>query len=290
MKEKMDKEYSDAFNGTKPDESGEGGTGMAEEAAAPAVMIAVDPVVNEEQTPAEAMEAGTESAVAAEETPAVMAEGETDLQGGEGGMAGEPTGESEMSPEDVQREKSWEGRLRKREEELAAREAEMGKPGESMAAGEALAKLSDQFGPEFADLIVQVIKEQSSGHEGSEDIAALREEVGSVISDLKFAQHKRDILAAKSDAYDIGETPEFKEWCASQDDAEECARIVANGTAVEVINLLTRYEEYLNKDADTGGGEEEDAATAVRGSSPITLPNRPVAGDEDEYQAAWKAL
>lgn len=282
MKEKMDKEYSDAFNGKKDE--------MA--AAAPAVIVAVSAEDKKEgeQTPAEAMDTGTEPAVDAEETPAVPAEGETDMAGE---AAGEPAGEYEMSPEDIQREKSWEGRLKKREEELAAREAELGKSGEEAGErpepGEALAKLSEQFGPEFADLIVQVIKEQSAGHEGSEDIEALREEVGSVISDLKFAQHKRDILAAKADAYDIGETTEFKEWCASQDDAEECARIVANGTAVEVINLLTRYEEYLNKDKDAGG-EAEEAATAVRGSSPISLPNRPVAGDEDEYQAAWKAL
>lgn len=265
MKKQMDKEYSDAFNG-KPG---------AEEPAVPDVVIAVGAKNPEDE---QAMDDATEPAVAAEETSEVPAEDVTDMATDEG----EPSA-PEMSAEDTQREKSWEGRLRKREEELAAREAEMSKP----ADGEALAQLSEQFGPEFADLIVQVIREQVGAPQANADVEALREDVASVISDLKFAMHKRDILAAKADAYEIGETPEFQAWCASQDDAEDCARVVENGTAAEVIGLMTRYEEHLNKDK---GSEDEDAATAVRGSAPISLPSRPVAGDDDEYRAAWKNL
>ena len=57
------------------------------------------------------------------ETPAVavvIAEGAP-----EGEMPADAEDKAEMSPQDMQRAKSWEGRIKKREAELAAREAEL---------------------------------------------------------------------------------------------------------------------------------------------------------------------
>lgn len=207
---------------------------------------------------------------ATDETPSEPAVEATDMTG------------EEMTPDETQREKSWEGRLRKREEELAAREAEVGAPTEP---GEALAMLSEQFGQEFADLIVQVIRENVP-QPSDEATEALRSDIDDVIEVLKnerASRHKEMIMAAHADAYEIGETPEFIEWCKTQDDAAECERIIERGTSMEVIALLTRFKAHLN----SAGDDDSEAATAVRGSSPITLPNRPAMSPDDEYKAAW---
>lgn len=282
----QEQEFSNAFNGKEaapmeapidaPADAPMGAQAMEgattdTEAAPPMEEPKVEEMAEPIATDAMAEDA-TEPAVAADEGMEVPAEESVSM-------------EEDKSPEDIQREKSWEGRLRKREEELAARESGMTAEGQKGGASEALSKLSEQFGPEFADLVVQVIKEVAGEPKGTGDMDSLREEVGEVISDLKFAMHKRDILAAKADAYEIGETPEFQSWCSSQDDAEECKRIVEGGTSTEVIELMTRYEESL-KD----GGDSMDSATAVRGSAPINLPNKPGANADDEYSAAWNAL
>ncbi len=280
MKKMQEQEFSDAFNGKEaPAMDAPNMNAQAEEA----------PMSAQDEMPAEPADMPTEAAEPAIDTeskaedatePAVVAE-----EGAEMPAEDAISMDEEKSPEDIQREKSWEGRLRKREEELAAREASMSESGEAEGASESLAKLSEQFGSDFADLMVKVIKEVTGGAAAG-GVDSLREEVSEVISDLKFAMHKRDILAAKSDAYDIGETPEFQEWCAGQDDADECKRIVEGGTSVEVIELLTRYEKSL-KD---GESDDMDSATSVRGSAPISLPNKPAVNADDEYSAAWNSM
>jgi hypothetical protein len=255
----MKKEYEDAFN---DDEA----MPMVEEAVAEMPPMTdespVDSPAAEMPEPAEAPAEIVED-MAEPETAEVIAEAPVD-----------------MSPEDIQREKSWEGRLKKREEELAARESSMG----NLPKGEALAKLAEQFGPEFADLLVQVVKEVTP--DGSDNLMALKEEVTSVIEDLKFSNHQGAIKAAHADAYEIGESEEFGAWCGQQEDADECKRIVERGTTSEVISVLSRYKKHL---ASSETSDAEDAAGAVRGSAPISLPNRPAAGADDEYSAAWNA-
>ena len=192
-----------------------------------------------------------------------------------------------MTPDEKQREKSWEGRLRKREEDIAAREASAGQS----EPGEALAKLSEQFGPEFADLIVQVIRE-SLPASNEEETATLRADIDDVIEILKserIGRHKEAIMSAHADAYEIAKTPEFNEWCRTQDDPAECDRIINSGTSQEVIALLTKFKSHLNTGEEGAGDDDSEAATAVRGSSPITLPNRPAQSPDDEYIAAWNA-
>lgn len=97
-------------------------------------------------------------------------------------------------------------------------------------------------------------------------------------------------------------SPEFKEWRAglSEEDAAEGQRVMQGGQASEVAAFLQKFID-ATKGADTETPEaeaaeepesfsdawDEDAATAVRSSSPVRLPEKPSASPEDEYLRAW---
>jgi hypothetical protein len=165
-----------------------------------------------------------------------------------------------------------------------------GKEGEAMGSEEAdpAAALAEDFGPEFVELLRAFIK-QVATESVTEDIGGLKSTVQSVIDDLqneRNASHFKAIASAHGDFMDIVSSPEFAAWKDSQPDAEKAdlQRVIDQGSAQEIIDMLTKFKAS-NESAGDGGNEDAlDAAEGVR-SSGLKLPTEPKASQD--YAAAW---
>lgn len=229
------------------------------------------------------------------------AAGETDLMvNAEQAEGGE--GEEAMSPEDIQRQKSWEGRLRKREEELAAREAAMGAEGSD---DEEIANikqaLSDDFGEDFVAMIVKLAANESKKFaEGQikNAVSPLEQTVSAAIAEVQeaFANlHFGRIAEAHEDFKEIIESPEFGQYVETLegDAKDQAVSALESGSSQQVIKVLSGYKDYLKANSATQDEDLDDAMDAmggVKGSSPVSLPDRPSANDQDEYKSAWASL
>jgi hypothetical protein len=291
----MNKEYQDAFNEeavAKPEVSEDEAFGLMPEEVngadtpegdAPAVAIVIEP-----EAPAEG-----EAAM-----PEAMPEGEATVTE-EAAVEGEPVSqeasEEEVSPEDMQRQKSWEGRLKKREEELKAREAELSAMAEApetfpavddVAVEEAKAKLAEDFGEEFVSLIATIATgmakkiaaetaEEKAGNIGK-DIEGVIEQ----IRDVNERAHFERIYDAHEDFVEIANDPDFQAWVA--EDAER-ARIVGEGHAREIVQLLNDWKAS-NAPAEEESGDDDTEAVRSGG---LKLP-APGPGMNKDYADAWK--
>lgn len=282
-----------------------------------------DPVVDESaaegdaETPAVAVVIDAANAVDSGNTPV----DEQQAVAQEAAAEGEPVAEEmaeqgapeemmeEISPEDMQRQKSWEGRLRKREEELAAREASMtsapsGDDSSDEEINEIRQRLADDFGEEFVSMIGKLAAHEAkklasaSIDDKIEPIGAAIDNVIAQMQEAFAKQHFQAIGDVHEDWLDVANSGEFQSWLDSlpEGDKEQAESVINNGTASQVVKLLTKYKDAIN-----GGTAEEapemedlsdalDAASSVRGSSPVRLPERAPAGAEDEYKSAWASM
>lgn len=272
-----------------PDESAaEGST----EAPAAAVVIDIPEAAAEFDKPADvAQEAAAEGEPVAEEQ-AEMASPEGDVD----------DGEETLSPEDIQRQKSWEGRLKKREEELAAREAELGNKPAAEEVGDAeiseiQSKLAEDFGDEFVQMITKLAAYSASKAApqvvDNGEIGSVKEVINQAIQDVQEAfqaMHFGQIADAHADFQEIFQSEQFNQWLSTlpEEQQQAAAEVVRGGRAGQVVKLLNQYKDSLQQDSQMS--DAEDAAMGVSSSSPISLPTRAQASGDDEYKSAWDAM
>jgi hypothetical protein len=108
---KQDDEYSKAFNADMPDMDAQ----IDGEVSDVAPAMTLDP-------------AAVDAAMADETAAAMPAESPEEMPEAPAESTPDAMEDEQLTPEDIQRKKSWEGRLKKREEELAAREAAASAP------------------------------------------------------------------------------------------------------------------------------------------------------------------
>lgn len=298
----QDREFSKAFNNED----------VTDESVGNEVSLTAAEGVSDDDTGAVVIDAETAVNDAAEEAGIDTSAGQPDLIA-EAAAEGETVGEEQagqLSPEDLQRQKSWEGRLRKREEELAAREAALGSGnGEAQQAAddaeiaEIRQRLTEDFGDEFVGMISKL-----AAHEArklaAEDIDSklnpIQQTIAQAIQDVHAAfesMHFGAIADAHENFQDIINSPEFGAYIngLSGDEQEAAQAVLEGGTPKQVIGLLNAYKDSLEQKAEQVGPDSSvddalDAAEGVRGSSPVQLPGRVPVGDEDEYRAAWDAM
>lgn len=305
MKQDQD-EYSRAFRGEE-----EAPAMMSEDAAdgaaeAPAVAVVIDPAAAVDES-----EVGMDANEAADPAEAGMAEGE--------GMADEMAGtdteelpmmeegaemaEGEMSPEDVQRQKSWEGRLRKREEELAAREAALSEAPAAAVDGdiaEIRQRLAEDFGEEFVTMITAIAASEAkklAETDFSERVGSISQTIDSLIRDTREAfnaMHFGAIAEAHEDFQEVAESEAFRAWIDGMPEADKARAeaIVQGGSTGQIIKLLSDYKAHAKASEESGAMDDlaMDAAAGVRSSSPVRLPSRSPVGADEEYKAAWSQM
>ena len=224
-----------------------------------------------------------------------------------------------MSPEDIQREKSWMGRLKAKEAELKAREDALKAqaPGETpdqeaaeaptteavedamekVDSGEltfeqAMQTLESDFGPDFTKML-SVIAKRIGGEVADERASAVRGELDGVVNELrseKEKSHYESISEAHPDFMDVAASPEFKSYVDALPGSEQEAAIgVINGGSAKQINaLLSAYKAKGQVNAEPAAEPVDesamDAAEGVR-SAGLKIPEKPAKADD--YEAAW---
>lgn len=289
----QDREFSKAFN----DED------VTDESVGNEVSLTAAEGMSDDDMGAVVIDAETAVNDAAEEAGIDTSAGQPDLTAEEQG--------EQISPEDLQRQKSWEGRLRKREEELAAREAALGSGGHGEAQSaaddaeiaEIRQRLTEDFGDEFVGMISKLAAYEArklAAEDFDSKLNPIQQTIAQAIQDVHAAfesMHFGAIADAHKDFQDIINSPEFGAYIngLSGDEQEAAQAVLEGGTPKQVIGLLNAYKESLEQkaeqvDSDTSVDDALDAAEGVRGSSPVQLPGRVPVGDEDEYRAAWDAM
>lgn len=219
--------------------------------------------------------------------------------------AAEPMAEGASTQMTEQQLKSWEGRLKKQQAELDAKNSQPAAEGDAgeikeviadvasgeISADEAMSKLSDDFGPEFVSMIV-AIANKAAGDTATGAIGDVSRNVDGIISHIKDSAqraHFEAISDAHPDFMEISAAPEFTAWLATRGDSQaEDKRMLESGTAKEVNSVLAAYKkstEQADQAKDENNNGEADAAEGVR-SGGIQLPAEPTSSDN--YEAAWE--
>lgn len=238
------------------------------------------------------------------ETPAVEA-----AEGASGEAAEEPMN---------QNDKTWNGRLNKREEELNAREqaladkegshsprdVQASDSGESniggdkdgtssseggVSADDAMSRLSEDFGQDFVQMIVAIATakaQEAAAAAAGATVEAVSKNVDQIIAHLTDRgqkEHFKEIHGAHPDFMDVANSPELQQWIAAlpEEDQTSINRILATGSAEEIVSLLTKFKQ-------AGAPVDESAiddAEGVRGGG-IQLPTQPA--ESGDYEKAWE--
>jgi hypothetical protein len=283
---------------------------VAEEAEEPAAEPAIAESAPNDPAPAETGEAGP-----AEETAVVVEPGAEDA------------GDVEvMSPEDIQREKSWMGRLKAKEAELKAREEALkgAAPAEESAeasaeapaaeamedamekveSGEltfeqAMQTLEADFGPDFPKMLTLVAK-HIGAQVSDERVGSVRGELDEVVNELrteKEKSHYETISEAHPDFMEVGASPEFRAYVEGLPASEQEAamQVINGGTAKQINKLLSDYKAkgQVTTEADlekppAAAPVDESALDAAEGvrSAGLKIPEKPA--QADDYEAAWE--
>jgi hypothetical protein len=164
-------------------------------------------------------------------------------------------------------------------------------------ADDPMAILSAEFGADFGDLLTRAIIQicqQQIGH-GMNSLDAKVESLIAHLSQERQQNHLQTIAASHKDFMEIVDSPAFMEWKSEQDASGQAdiARVMEQGSAQEIIAMLTRFKQDQADDDDDDGNAtahasaHDPAMAAAEGvrSSGIRLPKAPSAADD--FAAAW---
>lgn len=254
--------------------------------------------------------AGLGAAPAGDDQPADVAQQEPEgTAAGDAGQAGGGapdapavavaiTGDAEASDieKERQRLKSWEGRLKAREEELKAKPAAAAPAAEKaadtledvadaaeakgsteladaanaaaaavesgqMTPEQAMSQLSEDFGPEFIQMIQAIVVATTKKEVAP--VAKKVEDVESTMSSKELKAHFDAIGSKHPDYAAIGQSEDFKAYMQGlPDDVRgEAEQVAKQGTAEEVIALLDAFKSTKQAKA-SGGPPKEDTPAA----------------------------
>ncbi|MBK9497316.1 MAG: hypothetical protein IPO08_22910 [Xanthomonadales bacterium] len=237
------------------------------------------------------------------------AEGESPTEQAAEGGAGEAA--EEMTPEEVQKQKSWEGRLKKREEELSARAAELESASAAPAAPAAPeaspenisaveAKFAEDFGPDFIGDLKTLIQHYAGSAAGDfgkgfeSKLAGLANGIQSALQSM----HESAILDAHPDLDDVVASEAFQKWLESKDEDKRntAVNVLAKGMWPQIIRLVATFKDENKAGAEQAGPAEEtteendpfdESPIASPASVALRMPSKP-GNDADEYERAWE--
>ena len=206
-------------------------------------------------------------------------------------------------PKEIQRKKSWEGRLRKREEELAALAAELeakkaapAAPAEPMIVDDAtdssrekaveavedaieavedgemtpeqaMKTLSEDFGPEFAKMLKVLMKAEVSS-----EVSKVAGDVDSLIEaikDDKARSHFEAIADKHPDFHELGASDEMKAYLdgMSDEDRQAAMQVVEGGSTRQVIKFLDKFKEWQAANQPAPAAETEAEQPSMEDSA-----------------------
>ena len=289
--EKTPMSEDEAFGLNEPEDGHEEGQG--EQGSAPAVSIDADHA---------SADSGQSAASEASETPAQEAAESPADQAQEQAQG---TEDAPTDPADVQRQKSWEGRLKAREAELKAREdalkakeapaaADEGTPAEeagespteegaeelvqaaqdgTLTAEQAKKILSEDFGDDFVKMISALVEAKAG--EAAEKVATEKaggvdktvQQLISELTDEKAKNHFETIADAHPDFMEFADGPIMEQYLQSlpEDKQAEAQQIIQSGSARQVIKLLNNVKSALEVKEPEQDDSQDNAMAAAEG-------------------------
>ena len=307
-----DAEFSAAFNEDQPgprEQTDEEAFSNMDESGSSETPADGDVVTVEGDGQPEGQADAGEGAMA--EGPATEGEGATtDTASGEGEQAADPmvetaavdagAGEEEPTdPKELQRKKSWEGRLKAREEELRLREEAMaGKkdvtvgaetapmsdtPGEAVAElaaavdsgdmtpEQAMKTLEEDFGPEFVKMLSVLVGAKASEAVNSKvgEVSKTMDQLIGEIVDDKARAHFEEIADAHPDFAQINGSEELAAYMASlpDDQRAKAEKVATDGSARQINKLLDGFKAWAGSQgaADKSAGDQPAESAQAEG-------------------------
>ena len=244
------------------------------------------------------------------------------IQPGQEPAAPEP--EEPVDPKEEQRRKSWEGRLRAREEELARREAALkgNDSGEStseaikktaddleqagdpdgaqrvsdlaekvengeVSAQEAMASLAKDFGDDFVKMIAAIAANEArtAGKQIAESATGeLRQSVEALIEDI-VDDKQRNHFETIADAHpDFNDIAQTPEFAEFAKTYPDGEQIADSGSARQIVKMLNDFKKTLAKPEPAAENPAVAAAEGVR-SAGIRIPQQPAKAEG--FAEAW---
>ncbi|RMH45465.1 MAG: hypothetical protein D6694_04665 [Gammaproteobacteria bacterium] len=210
----------------------------------------------------------------------------------------------DVSDGDVQRYKSWEGRLKRREQELREleqrlkeREAEIEASTSNQDKEDVLTDIGDDdidaFLDEFPEMRGPLLK--LIQQEVQKAIGQVEQKVESVTEAQRRAEAEAHIAAISERHPDWREiVPEIDAWIESLPyrDAQEFIRIKQGGTTAEVIAMLDRFKSDRKREQEREKlrkrrNQQKQAGQAVP-NYPSRVGNMAGSSDPDDFDSGWE--
>lgn len=165
--------------------------------------------------------------------------------------------------------------------------AESDDPVEQMAA---------DYGPEIVAAVTAIVErtvrkivEEMGGAFASEVEGKIAEIMRATNEGFGMIQGEM-LRSVVDDIDDVLESDEFTAWVQSlpEEEKAQAQQVIDAGTPSQGIKLIRQYKAR-SKGPSPEDVWAEDAAVAVKGKSPVRLPDRPSMSPEDEYRAAFNA-
>ena len=175
-------------------------------------------------------------------------------------------------------------------------EGDMDEADTAPASDDPVEQMAADYGPEIVAAVTAIVErtvrkivEEMGGAFASEVEGKIAEIMRA--TDEGFGMIQGEMLrSVVDDIDDVLESDEFTAWVESlpEEEKAQAQQVIDAGTPSQGIKLIRQYKAR-SKGPSPEDVWAEDAAVAVKGKSPVRLPDRPSMSPEDEYRAAFNA-
>ncbi len=175
-------------------------------------------------------------------------------------------------------------------------DADMAEADAAPASDDPVEQMAADYGPEIVAAVTAIVErtvrkivEEMGGAFASEVEGKIAEIMRA--TDEGFGMIQGEMLrSVVDDIDDVLESDEFTAWVESlpEEEKAQAQQVIDAGTPSQGIKLIKQYKAR-SKGPSPEDVWAEDAAVAVKGKSPVRLPDRPSMSPEDEYRAAFNA-
>lgn len=182
------------------------------------------------------------------------------------------------------------------EGDMGDMDADMAEADTTPASDDPVEQMAADYGPEIVAAVTAIVErtvrkivEEMGGAFASEVEGKIAEIMRATNEGFGMIQGEM-LRSVVDDIDDVLESDEFAAWVESlpEEEKAKAQQVIDAGTPSQGIKLIRQYKAR-SKGPSPEDVWAEDAAVAVKGKSPVRLPDRPSMSPEDEYRAAFNA-
>lgn len=175
-------------------------------------------------------------------------------------------------------------------------DADMAEADTAPVSDDPVEQMAADYGPEIVAAVTAIVErtvrkivEEMGGAFASEVEGKIAEIMRATNEGFGMIQGEM-LRSVVDDIDDVLESEEFTAWVESlpEEEKAQAQQVIDAGTPSQGIKLIKQYKAR-SKGPSPEDVWAEDAAVAVKGKSPVRLPDRPSMSPEDEYRAAFNA-